>query len=73
MKAFKIGRTPEDYGHKDLTDEQKKVLVKDVRTTWVEKSLPGLMKIFSERVTTNKGFLAGENCTIADMQAYPRL
>lgn len=71
MKAFKMGMNAKDYGHKDLTDDQKKELVKKVRTGWVANELPVLMKNFIKRLKTYGGkFLAGE-FSIADLLVHP--
>lgn len=71
LKAFKIGVNAKDYGHKDLTDDQKKELVKKVRTGWVANELPGLMKSFAKRLKTYGGkFLAGD-FSIVDLQVHP--
>lgn len=69
-----LGWTPEKFGHKDLSEEQKKELVKEVRTQFVTTRLPELMSYYVKVLQANGGaFFCGDSPTIADCAILPQL
>merc|ERR1712137_877273 len=69
-----LGWTPERFGHKDLSEDQKKELVREVRTQFVATRLPDILSNYVKVLQGNGGaFFCGDSPTIADCAVLPQL
>lgn len=64
---------PNVLGHEFDDEDQQKELVKKMRTTFVEETMPKFMKFFTRELEMTQGFLAGKDPTIADCALVPLL
>jgi len=72
--CFRISRDPEAFGHPaDLDDRAKAELVKEVRTTFMEKKFPAMMQLLTAALEKTGAFLCGPDPTVADCQMLPTI
>ncbi|KAL7505080.1 hypothetical protein ACHAWX_000599 [Stephanocyclus meneghinianus] len=70
-----LNMRPERFGYPaDWSGEEKDKIVKAVREAFMSEDFPKFMGYFEELLKQNgDGYLAGEDLTIADLSAFPRI
>ncbi len=76
VPALYMAWKPTDFGYPEgfQTTDEGKELIKSLRLSFLEKTLPVFAQYFSDIISNNGNlFLAGSSVTIADCQVLPQL